>query len=76
MHYVNNDIYTLILVISGMKGIQGDWRFSAKAGCQNMVFQLKGLCFSVMDMAVLALSSLKVCLCNRARELSNLRMED
>jgi len=74
---VNNDVYELILVISSsMKGIQGYWRFSAKAGCQNMVFQSKGLCFSVMDMAVLALSSLKVCLCNRARDLSNLRMED
>jgi len=76
MCYVNNDINTLILVISGMKGIQGDWRFSAKAGCQNMEFQSKGLCFSVMDMAVLALSFLKVCLCNRARELSILRIDD
>jgi hypothetical protein len=58
------DVNLLILDISGMKGIQGDWRFSAKVGCQNIEFQSRGLCFSVMDMAVLALSSLKVCLCN------------
>lgn len=47
--------------ISGMKGILGDWKFSAKAGCQSLAFQSRPLCVSVMDMVILAPSFLKVC---------------
>lgn len=43
-----------------MKGIQGDWKFSPKAGFQNKV-QLRVLCVFAMDMVILALSFLKVC---------------
>lgn len=44
-----------------MKGIQRDWKFSVRAGCQNKVLQLKVPCSFAMDMVILALSSLKVC---------------
>ncbi|CAL5350155.1 unnamed protein product [Camellia sinensis] len=47
---------------NGMRGIQKVWKFSAKAGCQNQVFELKGLCVFVMDMVIHAPSSLKVCI--------------
>lgn len=43
-----------------MKGIQGDWNYSVKAGYQNKIFQLKVLCVFAMDMVILAPSSLKV----------------
>lgn len=45
-----------------MKGIRGDWKFSARAGCQSQEFQSRHLCVFVMDMVILAHSSLKVCL--------------
>jgi len=48
------------LFISGTKGTQGDWKFSAKAGYLNLAFHSRLLCVSVMDMAALALFSLKV----------------
>lgn len=46
-----------------MKGIRGDWKFSAKAGCHSLAFQSRPLCVFVMDMVILAPSSLKVCHC-------------
>lgn len=46
---------------SGTKGIQRDWKFSAKAGCQNWVIKLKVFCFSAMAMVIHAPFSLKVC---------------
>ena len=49
------------LLSSGMKGIRGDWKFSARAGCQSQEFQSRHLCAFVMDMVILAHSSLKVC---------------
>ncbi|RVX07138.1 Caffeoylshikimate esterase [Vitis vinifera] len=45
---------------SGMKRIQGAWKFSANAGCLNREFERKAPCVSAMDMVTLALSSLKV----------------
>jgi hypothetical protein len=44
-----------------MKGIRGDWKFSAKVGFQSQEFQLRPLSVFVMDMVILAHSSLKVC---------------
>lgn len=44
-----------------MRGIQEVWKFSAKAGCQNQVFELKALCVFVMDTVIHAPSSSKVC---------------
>ncbi|KAL6957882.1 methionine--tRNA ligase, partial [Sarracenia purpurea var. burkii] len=35
---------------SGMRRIQKVWKFSAKTGCQNQVFELKVLCGFVIDM--------------------------
>lgn len=43
-----------------MEGIQGVWRFSAKAGCQKLVIESKVLYASAMAMVVLAHFSLKV----------------
>lgn len=44
-----------------MKGILEDWKFSAKAGCQRLELQSRLLFVFVMDMVILAHSSLKVC---------------
>lgn len=46
---------------SGMKQIRKANRFFAKVGCQSLAYELKVLCASVMDMVILARSSLKVC---------------
>lgn len=43
-----------------MEGIQGVWKFSAKAGCQNLVIESKLPYVFAMGTVVLAHSSLKV----------------
>lgn len=44
-----------------MKGIPGDWKFSAKAGCLDPVFHSRLLYVFATGMGALALFSLKVC---------------